>query len=78
MPKEFITHEAGNAEAWTCICRNTPNGNGFYPCDSEGNEMEPLIGSAWDNLYVCASCGRIINQKTLEVIGRNPKPKMLA
>ena len=77
MAKKFITHEAGNDEAWTCICGNTPDSDGFYPCDKEGNEMEPSKGSDWDNLYVCASCGRIINQDTLEVIGRNPQPKLL-
>jgi hypothetical protein len=75
--KERITHEAGNDEAWVCICGNTPSDGGFYPCDKEGNEMEPLIGSDWDGLYVCADCGRIIKQDTLEVVGRNPHPKML-
>lgn len=77
MPKEFITHEAGNDEAWVCICGNTPTDDGFYCCDTEGNEVEPTIDSGWTNLYVCARCGRIIQQDTLEVIGRNPKLKML-
>jgi hypothetical protein len=75
--KERITHEKGNDEAWVCICKNTPSDGGFYPCDKEGNEMEPLVGSDWDGLYVCADCGRIINQDTLEVVGRTPHPKML-
>lgn len=75
--KERITHEPDNEEAWICICGNTPSGGGFYPCDKEGNEMEPVIGSDWDGLYVCADCGRILHQDTLEVVGRNPKPKFL-
>lgn len=75
--KERITHEPDNEEAWICICGNTPSGGGFYPCDKEGNEMEPVIGSNWDGLYVCADCGRILHQDTLEVIGRNPNPKFL-
>ena len=78
MPKEIITHEAGNDEAWICICNNTPVSDGFYPCDEDGNEIVPARGSGWENLYVCASCGRIINQETLEVVGRNPNPKLLA
>jgi hypothetical protein len=41
-PKKRITHEAGNAEAWVCECGNTPSGDGFYPCDEKGNEMEPI------------------------------------
>jgi hypothetical protein len=68
ISKERITHEEGNDEAWVCLCKNTPVSQGFYPCDKDGNEVEPTAG--WDNLYVCAQCGRIINQKNLEVIGR--------
>ena len=75
--KEHITHEPGNEEAWICICRNTPSDVGFYACDEKGNEMEPSIGSDWDGLYVCADCGRIIKQDTLEVVGVNPNPKFL-
>jgi len=76
--KQYISCEAGDEDAWVCICNNTPGAAGFYPCDSNGNEMSPDIGSNWVNLYVCAECGRIINQDTLEVIGQNPNPKMLA
>ena len=75
--KEVISHEKGNDEAWICICGNEPSSDGFYPCDTNGNEMEPSIGSKWDGLYVCLKCGRIIRQDTLEVVGRNPKPKLL-
>jgi hypothetical protein len=72
---ERITHAAGNDEAWTCICKNTTDAEGFFPCDKNGNEMEPVAG--WDDLYVCARCGRIIKQKTLAVVGRNPSPKFI-
>jgi hypothetical protein len=65
---ERITHEAGNDEAWICICNNTPVSHGFYPCDMTGKEVEPVRG--WEGLYVCNKCGRIIDQKTLEVVGR--------
>lgn len=75
--KEHITHEPGNDEAWICICRNTPVDGGFYPCDEKGNEMEPTISGGWTDLYVCAACGRIIKQDTLEVVGINPNPKFL-
>ena len=73
--REHITHESGSDEAWICICKNTSDADGFFPCNKEGNEIEPVIG--WDGLYVCARCGRIIEQKTLEVVGRNPNPKLL-
>ena len=77
MAKEFITNEAGNDEAWICICGNRPDSDGFYPCDKDGNEIEPTTESGWRELYVCLNCGRIIHQNTLEVVGRNPHPKLL-
>lgn len=64
----------GVPDAWICVCGNMPAQGGFYPCDRAGNEMEPDIGSDWDGLYVCADCGRIIDQATLLVTGRNPNP----
>jgi hypothetical protein len=67
--KEHIIHEAGNREAWVCLCGNQPDYDGFFPCDEEGNEMEPVEG--WKSLYVCFRCGRIIHQDSLEVVGRN-------
>jgi hypothetical protein len=75
VAKALIKHETGNDEAWICICGNTPSGGGFYPCDEKGNEVEPVEG--WNGLYVCADCGRIIEQRSLEVMGQNPKPKFL-
>jgi hypothetical protein len=72
-----IVHEAGNNEAWICICKNTPTSDGFYPCDAKGNEIEPIKGSGWKDLYVCNRCGRIINMYTLEIVGQNPSSKML-
>ena len=65
---EKISHEAGNDEAWICICGNTPVSDGFDTCNEHGNHMEPVEG--WEGLYVCDRCGRIIRQETLEVIGR--------
>jgi hypothetical protein len=69
--KERISHEAGNDEAWICLCKNTPSGGGFYPCDEKGNEVEPTEEAWKTGLYVCADCGRMIDFKTLAVMGRN-------
>jgi hypothetical protein len=71
--KEHVIHEAGNPEARKCICGNAPLGAGFFLCDSNGNEMEPVKG--WLDLYVCDKCGLIIKQDTLEVVGRRAKVK---
>lgn len=73
--KEYIKHEEGNDEAWICLCGNRPDSDGFFPCDRDGNEMEPVEG--WEDLYVCGRCGRIINQSTLEVLDQNPNFKRL-
>ena len=68
--QERITHEPTDRDAWVCICRNMPFQDGFYPCNQEGNEIEPTEASNWNGLYVCAKCGRIIDQDTLNVVGK--------
>ena len=75
MTQEIILLEASERDAWICLCGNEPQSDGFYPCDKTGNEMEPVTG--WSGLYVCHRCGRIINQDSLEVIGRNLNFKKL-
>ena len=74
--QEHITHAPGETDAWICMCRNTPVADGFFPCDDEGKETEPVTG--WKDLYVCAKCGRIIDQKSLEVVGRVSHSQTLA
>jgi hypothetical protein len=51
--KEFIRHELQDDDAWVCICGNVPSGDGFFPCNKDGNEIEPTEESGWDGLYVC-------------------------
>jgi len=75
LTKEHIQHESGNEEAWVCLCGNRPDSDGFFPCDSDGNEMEPV--QEWENLYVCGRCGRIINQFSLLILGQNSNFKRL-
>ena len=74
---EHITADQTDADAWRCVCGNRPDSDGFFPCDKDGNEMEPAVGSNWAGLYVCARCGRIIEQDALEVIGRNEQHSRL-
>ncbi len=52
---------------WTCLCKNTASGAGFYACDEDGNQVEP--DKNWkSNKYVCFNCGKIIDQDTKEVV----------
>ena len=43
----------------TCTCGNTTATDGFYPCDENGNEIEPTIDNNWNGKYVCSRCGKI-------------------
>ncbi len=67
---EKISHEDHDDTAWVCLCGNTPDSDGFATCNANGDEVEPTIGSGWDDLYVCNRCGRIVDQKDLSVVGR--------
>ncbi|MNJ87445.1 hypothetical protein D3C87_49650 [compost metagenome] len=64
---EQITHEKQDREAWVCLCGNMPCYNGFYACDEDGDLIEP--GNEWEYLYRCEYCGRVINDRNLQVIG---------
>ena len=70
MNKEYISHEPDDKDAWNCICGNHPFGDGFFPCDEKGIEEKP--DEPWPtDLSACNLCGRIIDFKTLEVVGKN-------
>lgn len=71
MTTERISHEPQSKDAWVCLCGNMPHVYGFYPCLEDGTEVEPME-PWWRNLYRCDKCGRIINQDTLDVVGRKP------
>ena len=45
---------------WTCLCGNTSSDSGFQPCDGEGRNVEP--DGAWEGLYRCDGCQRLIRQ----------------
>ncbi len=73
MPEpEKITREG--LDGLRCLCGNTPDADGFYPCLPDGTQVEPDADGPWDGLHWCAQCGRIIDQDTLEVRGRSEPP----
>lgn len=44
----------------TCPCGNTPDGDGFDPCLTDGTPVEPLADGPWDGTsYACGRCGEI-------------------
>lgn len=44
-------------EVYECPCGNREDLAGFFPCDEEGNIVEP--DEDWPQLYVCDVCSRI-------------------
>ncbi len=52
---------------WLCWCGNTSKKQGFYPCDDKGEYRRDLFGRG--KFYACERCGRIIDPKTMNVIG---------
>lgn len=56
--REFITVDA--PDDWTCHCGNVCHSDGFYPCNRDGHEIEPLVGVWVDHLSCCGWCGRIL------------------
>lgn len=64
----YIKHEPGDDDAWICLCGNTPSDDGFYPIDDSNHEVEPTEDDWKTNHYFCNTCGRVIDQKTLQVI----------
>nr|WP_199082486.1 hypothetical protein [Pedobacter sp. ASV19] len=69
---EYITHEEQDRDAWVCVCGNMPCHGGFYSCDEDGDLIEP--GDEWEYLYRCETCGRVIDDRDLKVIGINLNP----
>ncbi|WP_316835039.1 hypothetical protein [Pedobacter nutrimenti] len=73
---EYITHAENYPDQWVCLCGNQAESDGFYSCNEKGDQIEPIEGE-WDELYICMRCGRIIDQRNLQVTGYNPHPKPL-
>jgi hypothetical protein len=76
--KEHVKQDPDDIAGWECVCGNTTDRAGFAACNSAGNKMEPTIDSDWNDVYVYNECGRVIDQNTLEVIGRKSNPVLVS
>lgn len=54
----MVTYDKTAADT-PCDCGNDTSQEGFFPCDRDGNEVEPLLGVWTEPLYVCARCRKI-------------------
>ena len=57
-------------DAWVCVCGNDSDGAGLFPCDINGNGVEPTHTDWTTNLWRCDGCGRIIEGTQGYVVGR--------
>lgn len=53
-------------EDFKCTCGNSSFGDGFYPCDEHGNEMQPLMSSTWAVHYLCNQCDQVYLDKMVQ------------
>jgi hypothetical protein len=68
QPKFTVIHK-DEFDALECLCGNRPERKGFYPCNSEGEMVEPTLEEWTTHWYVCDECGRIIDYDTSRVVG---------
>lgn len=69
LTPEYIVEDG--EDWWVCKCGNQPNSDGYFPSSDIGEIVSPDVGGGWDQIhYVCHRCWRIINQNTLEIVGR--------
>jgi Zn-finger protein len=54
---KIVDTKLNEDEEIICNCGNSPSQQGFYPCDENGNDVEPVKG--WKGLYKCDNCGLI-------------------
>lgn len=69
---EYI--EQDEEDIWHCLCGNSTCWDGFYPCDLNGNEVEPTPELWTTDLYICPDCGRIFQQSDGKVVGMRITP----
>ncbi len=68
-PVRYRVVAVADKDWWMCLCGNTAQHEGFYPCTAEGAIVEPTVAAWATPWYVCDRCGRIIDQDTREVVG---------
>jgi hypothetical protein len=67
LNEQVLVNEDGEIK---CICMNEPSWDGFSACHRNGQVDDNLLSkhNVDSVYYLCERCGRIINEKTLEVV----------
>lgn len=50
-----------HGDDWKCLCGNSTDDSGAYPCDYKGEDVEPTTDEWPLDLYRCDRCGLIFN-----------------
>jgi hypothetical protein len=71
MKPESIKRMPDDQDLWLCLCGNHIWKLGFYPSFLNGNERSaPDAPNLEGSAYCCANCGRIVDSRTLQVVGK--------
>ena len=68
-PKKLKVAALNFPDGGSCTCGNIAGGQGFFPCNEKGEEVEPTDEAWTARCYICDACGNIIKQETSEIIG---------
>ena len=66
---EYLKTCPEGSDEWLCLCGNTALDEGFFPCDAQGEVVEPTAEEWTTDCSVCERCGRIIRQSDRQVMG---------
>lgn len=70
MKQDKIKIDQKEPPAWVCTCGNRAQGDGFSPCDKDGQRISPVQCPEWNGLYTCNKCGQIIDSDSLQIVGK--------
>jgi len=78
-----VYQDEGDVDSIRCGCGNTPDREGFYPCDAAGNDLEspldtwngerwiPEVATKWDGQHwKCDKCGLVFTNADIQIIPR--------
>jgi hypothetical protein len=63
---DYIVEQS--SDYWVCKCGNTPDSEGFSPCQENGTRQEDTR-TMDSNHCLCERCFRIIDPHTLQIMG---------
>ena len=70
IPFTHVNVSEFDTNGFLCVCGNTPDSQGAYCCDSNGDYLEDY-GDDWPGkLYRCGRCGIVFDEDTGKIIAQ--------